>query len=112
MAGRFERQVESSQKDASEKRKQRLAVASAKPQKTQVIATAFKRNPDVVAEVLSRANGICELCNNPAPFVRKNDGEPYLEVHHKIQLADGGEDTVENAVAACPNCHRKAHYGV
>ena len=112
MSERFERQVESSQKDASEKRKQRLAVASAKPQKTQVIATAYKRNPDVVADVLARANGICELCKQPAPFVRKKNGEPYLEVHHTIQLADGGEDTVENAVAACPNCHRREHFGV
>ena len=22
-----------------------------------------------------------------------------------------GEDTVENAIATCPNCHREAHYG-
>jgi 5-methylcytosine-specific restriction protein A len=34
-----------------------------------------------------------------------------LEVHHKKQLSEGGEDTVENAIALCPNCHREAHYG-
>ncbi|MGE8574311.1 MAG: HNH endonuclease signature motif containing protein [Burkholderia contaminans] len=28
-----------------------------------------------------------------------------------VQLADGGEDTTENAVAVCPNCHRRAHCG-
>ncbi|MEY8786001.1 HNH endonuclease [Citrobacter freundii] len=22
-----------------------------------------------------------------------------------------GEDSVENAIALCPNCHREAHYG-
>jgi histidinol dehydrogenase len=27
-----------------------------------------------------------------------------------LVLADGGADTVENAVAVCPNCHRAAHY--
>jgi len=48
----------------------------------------------------------------PAPFLRKKDQSPYLEVHHMIQLADGGEDTTENAVALCPNCHRQLHFGV
>ena len=65
----------------------------------------------MVAETLLRSNGICEECKNEAPFMRLKDGTPYLEVHHKIRLAYGGEDTVENAIAVCPNCHRKEHYG-
>ena len=32
-----------------------------------------------------------------------------MEVHHIKQLAKGGEDTLRNAVALCPNCHRKMH---
>ena len=40
-----------------------------------------------------------------------SDGLPFLEVHHLRQLADRGSDTVSNAVALCPNCHREAHYG-
>ena len=55
-----------------------------------------------------RANGICQLCEQPAPFNDEN-GEPYLETHHVIWLADGGEDSIENTVALCPNCHRKMH---
>ena len=35
---------------------------------------------------------------------------PYLEVRHKVRLVDNGEDTVENAIAIGPNCHREAHY--
>ncbi|WP_423774870.1 hypothetical protein [Aneurinibacillus aneurinilyticus] len=27
-------------------------------------------------------------------------------------LAQGREDTMANAVALCPNCDRKAHYGI
>ncbi|MGB4922720.1 MAG: HNH endonuclease signature motif containing protein, partial [Candidatus Nitrotoga sp.] len=38
--------------------------------------------------------------------------QPYLEVHHKMQLAKGGEDTVENALGLCPNCHRYSHFGL
>jgi 5-methylcytosine-specific restriction protein A len=26
-------------------------------------------------------------------------------------LSDGGRDTVDNAVALCPNCHRECHHG-
>jgi len=69
------------------------------------------RNPDVIAEVLERANGICEYCGNPAPFNRASDGTPYLEIHHKKPLSQGGDDSVENAVALCPNCHREDHFG-
>ena len=39
---------------------------------------------------------------------RKN-GEPYLETHHIVWLSEGGEDSIENTVALCPNCHRKMH---
>lgn len=48
-------------------------------------------------------------CNSEAPFIRRTNGSPYLEVHHKTPLAEDGEDTVENAIALCPNCHRELH---
>lgn len=81
------------------------------PDRVQVLTTVFRRNPAVVINVLRRANGLCEGCGNAAPFSRRSDGTPYLEVHHTITLANGGEDTVENAVALCPNCHRCKHHG-
>ena len=81
------------------------------PQKINISTSTFVRDPDVVAAVLKRADGKCENCKNKAPFFRKKDGTPYLEVHHKVQLKDGGADTIDNAIALCPNCHRKMHYG-
>jgi 5-methylcytosine-specific restriction endonuclease McrA len=81
------------------------------PEKIVVESTVFRRNPAVVVEVLKRARGICEGCGSNAPFSRRTDGSPYLEVHHKVTLASGGEDTVENAMALCPNCHRREHFG-
>lgn len=74
------------------------------------MSVSFDRNPDVVAEILIRAKGHCEDCKNPAPLNRRSDNSPYLEVHHIKRLSDGGEDTVADAVALCPNCHRRAHY--
>lgn len=71
----------------------------------------FSRDPEVRAFVLVQANGRCESCNQLAPFTTAA-GVPYLEVHHVVPLANGGPDTVSNAVALCPNCHRRVHYAV
>lgn len=70
--------------------------------------TFIPRSPYVAAYAKRRANGHCELCQQPAPFETKK-GEPYLECHHIEWLAKGGDDSIENTVALCPNCHRKMH---
>ncbi|MDF2383077.1 HNH endonuclease [Nostoc ellipsosporum NOK] len=108
---RFEDLIRESEALPNEERRKRLTQAQKQPQVYVVKTIAFRRNPDVVAEVLARANGRCERCGNPAPFSRKSDGSPYLEVHHKETLASGGDDTVANAIALCPNCHRRMHFG-
>jgi 5-methylcytosine-specific restriction endonuclease McrA len=82
-----------------------------KPKKTKTYSSTFKRNPYVVVEALRKANGICGSCLNKAPFISKSTAKPYLEVHHMKMLADGGDDTVENTIALCPNCHREKHFG-
>jgi len=66
------------------------------------------RDPWINAHAKRRAGGVCQLCKVPAPF-NNSKGEPYLEVHHIEWLAKNGEDTPENTVALCPNCHRKMH---
>ncbi|SDH48989.1 HNH endonuclease signature motif containing protein [Nitrosomonas sp. Nm132] len=106
----FQNSVRAALLDTREARRKRLENTETIPNKIKIASISFTRNPDVVAEVLLRANGYCEHCNNPAPFIRRADNTPYLEVHHIKMLAEGGEDTVANAVALCPNCHRQAHY--
>ncbi|MGZ3183755.1 MAG: HNH endonuclease [Telluria sp.] len=96
---------------STKERQERLARATKRPRAIEIVTRGFIRNPDVIAEVLLRAKGFCEKCGDAAPFKRRSDGSGYLEVHHKIPLAMGGDDTVQNAVAVCPNCHREAHYG-
>ncbi|MBM6549889.1 HNH endonuclease [Marinomonas ostreistagni] len=105
----FSEEVDRALSDGAEKRKVRLNVANKLPKSVTVQTTVYRRNPDVVAEVLSRAAGFYERCEKPAPFLRAKDNTPYLEVHHKVRLSNGGEDTVENAI--CPNCHRELHFG-
>lgn len=107
----FDAEVKKALSTSKDDRQKRIAESSAVPKTKSVLVQVYERNPYVVAEVLIRANGVCERCNGAAPFIRKKDDSPYLEVHHKTRLADGGEDTVENAVALCPNCHRDLHFG-
>ncbi|WP_334156625.1 HNH endonuclease [Oryzomicrobium sp.] len=72
--------------------------------------TQYQRDPSVKAWVLKQAEGVCECCNQQAPFLGA-DGLPYLEAHHVRKLAEKGSDTTSNVVAVCPNCHRELHYG-
>lgn len=75
--------------------------------KREVIATRYERNPAIKEYALRLAKGICQLCDRKAPF--KNKEVPFLEVHHIEYLSEGGDDTIENTIAVCPNCHRKLH---
>lgn len=108
---RLQRAIEESKRSNPEDRRKRLMSSPTHPEKITVTTTGYRRNPDVIAEALYRASGMCQHCNEPAPFVRAKNNEPYLEVHHILPLAAGGKDTLDNVVAVCPNCHRKAHYG-
>ena len=93
------------------KRRKALEDLAKKPIKVRVNTEVFIRNQLVVAERLAMADGRCEKCGSPAPFIRKSDGTPYLEVHHIKPLAEGGFDDLENTIALCPNCHRELHLG-
>lgn len=65
----LQKQVNRSKQDSTKKRESRLSKADKIPEKLSVSSTEYKRNPDVIAEVLERADGICENCCKPAPFL-------------------------------------------
>jgi 5-methylcytosine-specific restriction enzyme A len=72
----------------------------------------YVRNKAVIEAAHREANGICQLCDNSAPFLKKKNkiNDPFLEVHHIKWLSKKGDDTLDNAVALCPNCHRRIHH--
>lgn len=107
----FETQVAAARNRTREERAARLKNAPRIPPRVRVTVEIFVRNPDVVAAVLDAAAGECAMCHRQGPFLRANNDRPYLEVHHRLPLAYGGEDTEKNAEALCPNCHREKHYG-
>jgi 5-methylcytosine-specific restriction protein A len=76
--------------------------------KREVVTNVYERDQIVSEYAKRKANGICQLCNQPAPFLNP-DGEPHLETHHIEWLSKDGKDIIENTVALCPNCHRKMH---
>lgn len=80
------------------------------PQRKTVTIEVIERDQQVKSWILKQSKGICENCHCVAPFT-SDDQTPYLEVHHVKRLADGGTDTVQNAVALCPNCHKELHFG-
>ena len=112
LAKKLNDDVSESIKLSQKARLARLAKASPMPNKVTVQTTVFLRNPDVIAEALCRAEGRCGSCGGAAPFSKNSDQSPFLEVHHKLPLSEGGEDTIENTIALCPNCHRQEHFGV
>jgi hypothetical protein len=79
------------------------------PRRIKVTSIQIVRDPAVKAWVLAVSEGKCSCCLQSAPF-KDDDGLPFLEVHHVRQLKDGGPDSIDNAVALCPNCHRACHH--
>lgn len=88
--------------------KARAQSAKGRAPRRTIEASVYVRDA-AVAELAKRlANGVCDLCESPAPFQNKQQ-QAYLECHHVLWLAKGGPDSIENTVALCPNCHRKMH---
>ena len=79
------------------------------PEKREYLTEQWVRDSKVKKSVINNAKGICQACGKKS-FAKEN-GEIYLEVHHKVYLSQNGLDTVENCVALCPNCHKNEHFG-
>src|SRR5262249_49742086 len=84
---------------------------SRRPSTRLLSARSYERNPLVIAIARLRASHRCEVPQCAHPTFETIGGIPYTEVHHIIPLADGGEDTIGNAVCLCPAHHREAHLG-
>jgi hypothetical protein len=55
-------------------------------------------------EVLAEAG---YYCGNPTCRVMVST----LDIHHIVEVAEGGTNDPENLIALCPNCHRNYHSG-
>jgi 5-methylcytosine-specific restriction endonuclease McrA len=89
----------------------RAQSAAKVPTRKSVETATYERNPAIVAYVQKRSGYKCEVDSCDYEGFEKEDGSKFIEVHHLKQLSDGGEDSISNAAAVCPNCHRLLHYG-
>lgn len=90
--------------------RQRVQNINVNPIQVKRSINVYSRNNALRALVKARANYCCEMPDCDYIGFEKSNGEQYIEVHHLIPLANGGEDSLLNTVALCPNCHRKMHY--
>jgi len=66
--------------------------------------------PDPVrVAVLKRDNFKCISCGWSRDILNRDDPRKMLELHHKHQHKDGGENTVENLITLCNVCHDDVH---
>jgi hypothetical protein len=73
---------------------------------------SYDRDPLVIAIGKKRADHRCEVPSCEHPIFVTPDGVRYVEIHHIVPLADGGEDTIENVACLCPAHHREIHLGM
>lgn len=83
--------------------------AGGSAEKIPLKGSVYIRRPKVRRFALVRANGHCEYCGKEGFLMQS--GKVYLETHHVVPLHEGGDDTVKNVAALCPNHHREAHHG-
>lgn len=69
----------------------------------------WSRSKKIRDYALNRAGGVCEGCDQKAPFLTQTN-RPYLEVHHIRKISDGGPESPKWVAALCPNCHARSHY--
>lgn len=103
-----ERRAKKAAKLSDKELKKRISQTRRRTGTRKTQAIQYDRDPYIAEWAKRRSGGVCQLCDQPAPFLNSK-GEPYLESHHIIWLSEGGEDTIENTTALCPNCHRKMH---
>lgn len=66
--------------------------------------------PDPVrVAVLKRDNFCCVNCGWSRSQANRDDPRRMLELHHKHQHRDGGENTEDNLITLCNVCHDEVH---
>lgn len=87
----------------------------AAPEVREIISRRIERG--AIGDLVKKANHYeCQLCKalgrEPVAFC-KPDGQPYVEAHHVVPVAQGqvGSLSAANVISVCANHHRQLHYG-
>lgn len=79
------------------------------PKKREYLVETYARNRGWVKLAKEKLGNYCiyKKCDNT--FIKEN-GEPYIEVHHIVPLYEGGEDRIWNLSVLCAHHHKMAHF--
>ena len=85
------------------------------PQVKEIISRRIERGTisSIIKEKYKYKCKVCEVLDqNPYSFKKKN-GDPYIETHHIIPVAnlEKGSLGISNLITVCANHHRQFHYG-
>jgi predicted HNH restriction endonuclease len=82
-----------------------------KPSRKATTQLTYERDALVVSIARKRSDQTCEIPSCESSPILLSNGEKYIEVHHIIPLALGGDDAIDNVACLCPNHHREIHLG-
>lgn len=76
----------------------------------------WKRNPDIVTNVLMVNKYLCEYDINHKYFISQKTNNNYVEGHHLVPMRYQDNfiyslDTEANVTSLCPICHKILHFG-
>lgn len=79
------------------------------PNKQEYLRETFARDRGWVKQAKEKFGSYClhPSCKNT---FNKENGLPYIEVHHIVPLFEGGEDAVWNLAVVCAHHHKMAHF--
>jgi predicted HNH restriction endonuclease len=98
--------------DLLDKEKQDLCaidISREKPQKKEYLLETYVRDVRWARMARECFGDHCLVGECKNIFV-KEDGTPYIEVHHIVPLCRGGEDALWNMSVLCAHHHRMAHF--
>lgn len=84
-------------------------ISQDKPDKQEYLRETYARDRGWVKKAKENLGMYClhPECKNT---FKKEDGLPYIEVHHIIPLFEGGEDGIWNLAVVCAHHHKMAHF--
>ncbi len=80
-----------------------------KPNRKEFLVETFARDRGWVKEAKEKFGLYC-LHPGCLNTFKKQDGLPYIEVHHIVPLFEGGEDAIWNLAVICAHHHKMAHF--
>ncbi len=86
-----------------------IDISSEAPRRKEYLIETYVRNVTWARKARDTFGCFCMFDSCKNSFLRE-DGSPYIEVHHIVPLYEGGEDSLPNLSVLCAHHHKMAHF--